>query len=259
MASLDGLYEFTNRRSFDDYLVAFLEHALLPILEYTTHGSDRPNNLCNLVIPTKKRFKYVKFKTCDHDLSIQSDLEPILTSLLGAKPFPCNLWQASIEIDVPWDPNHEFWSRKGLKSGDGKYQDAISTTIVAFGSSEDEAKGIVLLKLTTFLDMCREQIWPTSSSLNQSEYPRVDFEIDAALWMGMDLLRIYKDFKFRISKKSPQTDAWDEIVTILHNYSKQHPHLEPLIMFYGTFSPLTPLSSYPFFLFSISNTYQGLP
>src|SRR5208282_2467702 len=98
----------------------------------------------------------VKLKTCNYDLSTQSDLGSILTSLLGNKPFPCGLWQASIEIDVPRDPNHEFWLRKGLKSEDGKYQDAISTTIVAFGSSEDEAKGTALLKLITFLDMCRE-------------------------------------------------------------------------------------------------------
>lgn len=237
MASLDGLYEFTNRRSFNDHLVAFLEHALLPILEYTTHLCHRPSDLCNLVIPTKKMYKHVKFKTCSYDLSTQSDLGPVLTSLLGAKPFPCNLQQASIEIDVPRDPHHEFWSRKGLKSGDGKYQDAISTTIVAFGSSEDEAKGIAMQKLTTFLDMCREQIWPSSSCLNQSEYPRVDFGIDSALRMGTDMLCIYKDFKFRISKKSKQTNAWEEIATILHNYSKQYPHLEPLITYYMVHPP----------------------
>jgi protease-4 len=41
---------------------------------------------------------------------------------------------------------------------------------------------------------------------------------------------IYKDFKFRISKDS--TAAWDEIVKILYNYSKEYPHLEPLITYY---------------------------
>jgi hypothetical protein len=185
-------------------------------------------------------YKHIKFKTCDYDVSTQSDLRPVLTSLLGAKPFACNLQQASIEIDVPRDPNHEFWLRKGLNYGDGKYQDAISTRIIAFGTSEDEAKGIAMQKLTTFLDMCREQIWPSSSCLNQSEYSCVNFGIDSALQMGMDMLHVYKEFKCRISNKSKQIGAWEEITTILRNYSKRYPRLEPLITYYMVHPP--PLS-----------------
>src|SRR5947207_1096825 len=88
-------------------------------------------------------------------------LPKILSTFLGNSVPKCTIFQAVVGIKVPTDLNHEFWSRSGLQSHDGTYDDTIPVTFVevrTLGRSDIEAKRHAYLELMSFLDECREQL-----------------------------------------------------------------------------------------------------
>ena len=143
---------------------------------------------------------------------------------------------------MPRNANHEFWLRKGLKNNDGDYPEFVSTEIVALGATESDARGIGLLKLTTFLDECREQM-RSSFLLNKIECPPVNSNIhrDEALKMATDLLALYNKCKFSISRERNEMQAWEDIRVALDEYSGRYPRFKSLLDYYGV-SPSVVLS-----------------
>jgi hypothetical protein len=264
---VDGLYEFTRAGSFQEHLVAFLEHALLPLREYVCHFYPRRSSHTQPVIPDDKTYPYLRItKSPKYDISTSNSfgLKPMLEGLSRKGKVQCvNVFEVSIELVVPPNREHEFWSRRELRREDGVYQNGISINVNAIGTSENDARENAMLRLKAFLDACHEQMWPSLSSQhrNFSKNPPVNFKDDAALQMARELLEIYRRVKShisnwkrqsRISGWKRQRDAWEEVSQTLERYLKEKTDvdLRPLINYYLVCN-LFLHHLYPFWFYSL--------
>lgn len=249
MASRDGLYGFANHGSFQDHLIKFLDHILLPLREYVCHFYPVPGQYSDLVVPNKKKNKYVEWKTFPiADLSASLSFRPILDGIHGGRPGKLSQWKAyetKMTFIVPRDGKHKFWSKKGLRLDDGKYENGVPITISAIGSSAADAEGAALLRLNTFLDDCREKLQSSSHSrvTYQSERESFDFKDGVAVQMARKLMETYQHVKSR----GDESIGWKEISGALEKCLEEiHLDLIPLIKYYlvCNFLPL-PHSYYP--------------
>jgi hypothetical protein len=163
----------------------------------------------------------------------------------------CKLTKVSIQLVVPRDGIHEFWSRGDLRKTDGKYENGIPIEITAFGSSTQEARENAMFRLNSFLGECRKLIRPSSPSHGRSQ-SQFDPKADPALRLAGKLFESY-----RIHLEAPdEDDRWTNISKILED-EERNTDLRPLIEYYMVRSshPLFP-SFYP--SCSVSNEYQGV-
>ena len=129
MGALDPLYEFTQNRSFNDYLKTFLEDATRPLLEYAALLYRLPKYVPGVFTP--ETYRLLRTKTTEHQLR-SSYLGKILTSLLGKSPWDGKLYETTVKFKVPTDANHNFWLKVGLEKVAERYEPSIEVEVSAF-------------------------------------------------------------------------------------------------------------------------------
>ena len=180
----------------------------------------------------------LKVDICRLDLSTSDSfgLKPMLEDLsIKHKIQTRTVYEASIEVVVPRDENHQFWSRRDLNDCKN-CDDGIPINVKAFGSSVRDAKQNAMLRLKAFLDDCHEQIRPSSRLplKNFSKYPDFNFKDDAVVQVAKELLEIYRRVKSFITLPEEENAAWEEVSGMLERLleEKTDSNLGPLLKYY---------------------------
>ena len=196
---------------------------------------------------------YLKTSEIQIDLKTSSfDLKKMIQDLhTNGQVQNSKLTEVSIQLVVPRDGIHEFWSRGDLRKTDGNYENGIPIEITAFGSLTQEARENAMFRLNSFLGECRKLIRPSllSHFISQSQF---DPKADPALRLAGKLFESYC-----VHLEAPDgDDRWTNISKILED-KEQNTNLRPLVEYYMVRSshPLFP-SFYP--SCSMSNEYQGV-
>jgi hypothetical protein len=194
----------------------------------------------------KKNYPHLKIKDSQIDLADLTSfgLKEMVKDLSKVgRVQSCKLTAISINLAVPQDEAHEFWSRRDLRKGDGKFGDGIAIKVEAFGTSVEDARNAAMARLLAFVNDCREQIHPSSRlrSVSLPEHLPYNFEDDPALLMAKEMSKTYtSQVEMRILGESA---GWDSVSKMMQKLLKsENVALHPLIKYYLVcgFSPLPP-------------------
>jgi hypothetical protein len=249
---MDPFYLFVHGKhgqSADDYFYAALTHALLPVLEYLKHLCYRPTIRSDLKAQCVTNFTRVDPLPKTRFANVQCTLTRVLFASISplyeilvplAKLTEYNVYRAVASIDVPNNPNHEFWSRFGLQKEDGKYDngtEATTVTVEILGSTKAEAEAHVMLKLIGFVDEIRRRLRAGSHSLLIMGTLKLQLHLhftptSQADAMGWELFQYYRENTPQLLHYPTRQQSWDRVLKLLDKYLEADPSLTPLIAYY---------------------------
>ena len=238
------MYEFC-RITFQKQLVAVLQHALLPVLEYAAEVYQPPPDIFNGKLPSIAGRKLV-YTPEKYDIGSDPILYHILHACVDKKRNGSNhsghLWKVTINFSVPTHQDHEFWGQPSLNgTSENVEENSIPLQVFAFGSSEQEAISLAIMKSINLIKLLREILrkWREtedmklfiSKLIRKTTRPTfLDMNGDAALNMGAQLFTFYLRQQYGTQMRD---QVWHSITTLITEVSKTcSAELQPLLKYY---------------------------
>jgi ribosomal protein L31 len=235
----DALYAFTDDLA-ENYVCRFLEHILLPLLDYLSHVYYHPICLPR-ILHNVVAFKNEHIRRTDEKgdlLNLQPRLKELLKHVLdGGTPPTCKITKVTLTVDVPVNSNHPFWTGKmGQSSTEGSKRSRMHPVVVfAFACSADDAYQIALLRLNSFLNDCRHRIFPVPSCEKSFDNTGI-FSIqprDPVIEVGRGLMDYYGVNKRGLFLSDEiQENLWNSLEEILHKNGVGNQDLLSLMKYY---------------------------